>query len=210
MNKSNMSELNQISQLNMEDWCILVVFVKWAAGGSQGFLPESPWDRQPCEKGQGHQNWPCDSHLASCELLKLHVVQRHDCKLFCIHCDHCDLPSRQEFEFQGCQLQGPAADLLKAGASGRHLNNVKRDWFRKMGEMNYDHRMPWFFLESFAAKYFPKMGANWWKHLPCISFQTKPWVVNGIRLQSNGSMFLCGNMEKMDGMIAPSFLESQG
>ncbi|CAL1173183.1 unnamed protein product [Cladocopium goreaui] len=49
---------------------------------------------------------------------------------------------RKEFEFQGCQLQGPAADLLKAGASGRHLNNVKRDWFRKMGDMNYDHRAP--------------------------------------------------------------------
>ena len=89
-----------------------------------------------------------------------------------IHCDHCDLLLWQEFEFQGCQLQGPAADLLKAGASGRHLNNVKRDWFRKMGDMNYDHRVPWFFLASFSATYFPKKNAKWRKYPLWISFET--------------------------------------
>ena len=51
--------------------------------------------------------------------------------------------SRQEFEFQGFEMRGPAASLFKAGAVGRHQNNIKRDWHRQMGDMNYDHRVTW-------------------------------------------------------------------
>lgn len=49
----------------------------------------------------------------------------------------------QEFEFQGYEMRGPAASLFQAGSSGRHQNNIRRDWFRKMGDMNYDHRVTW-------------------------------------------------------------------
>ena len=51
-----------------------------------------------------------------------------------------DAQSLQEFEFQGCQMKGPAAALFGAGAKGRH---IKRDWFRQMGDMQFDHRVPW-------------------------------------------------------------------
>ena len=54
----------------------------------------------------------------------------------------------QEFEFQGHQLKGPAASLFQAGSAGRHQNNIKRDWFRKMGNMNYDHRVAWRLLHA--------------------------------------------------------------
>ena len=54
-----------------------------------------------------------------------------------------DAQSLQEFEFQGCQMKGPAAALFGAGAKGRHSNNIKRDWFRQMGDMQFDHRVPW-------------------------------------------------------------------
>ena len=40
-------------------------------------------------------------------------------------------------------MKGPAASLFQAGAAGRHQNNIKRDWFRKMGNMDYDHRAAW-------------------------------------------------------------------
>ncbi|CAK9028441.1 unnamed protein product [Durusdinium trenchii] len=40
---------------------------------------------------------------------------------------------RKEFEFQGHVLHGPAAALAKAGAVGKHQNNIRRDWFRRMG-----------------------------------------------------------------------------
>jgi len=40
-------------------------------------------------------------------------------------------------------MRGPAASLFQAGSSGRHQNNIRRDWFRKMGDMNYDHRVTW-------------------------------------------------------------------
>ena len=33
-------------------------------------------------------------------------------------------------------MRGPAARLCKAGAGGKHQNNIRRDWFRHMG----DHR----------------------------------------------------------------------
>jgi len=49
---------------------------------------------------------------------------------------------RKEFEFQGHEMKGPAASLFGAGAGGRHQNNIKRDWFRKMGDMDFDHRAP--------------------------------------------------------------------
>ena len=52
------------------------------------------------------------------------------------------IASGQEFEFQGHEFRGPAATLFKAGAVGRHQNNIKRDWFRQMGQMDYDHRAP--------------------------------------------------------------------
>ena len=52
----------------------------------------------------------------------------------------------KEFEFQGVQMRGPAASLGKAGAGGKHANNVRRDWFRQMGRMDVDHR---------AARIFP-------------------------------------------------------
>ena len=42
-------------------------------------------------------------------------------------------PIGQEFEFQGHVLHGPAAALAKAGAVGKHQNNIRRDWFRRMG-----------------------------------------------------------------------------
>lgn len=67
-------------------------------------------------------------------------------------------PQQQEFEFQGYELNGPAADLFKAGASGRFPNNVKRDWFRKMGDMNHDHRVAWFLkLVQFHLIFYPKL-----------------------------------------------------
>ena len=47
----------------------------------------------------------------------------------------------QEFEFQGYEMRGPAASLFKAGAVGKHQNNIKRDWHRQMGTMDYDHRV---------------------------------------------------------------------
>ena len=37
-------------------------------------------------------------------------------------------------------MRGPAANLFKAGAEGKHCNNIRRDWFRKMAKMKYDHR----------------------------------------------------------------------
>ena len=49
----------------------------------------------------------------------------------------------QEFEFQGYCMKGPVADLAKAGALGRHQNNIKRDWMRQMSDMNYDHHVAW-------------------------------------------------------------------
>ena len=55
----------------------------------------------------------------------------------------CSHHTAQEFEFQGHEMKGPAASLFGAGAGGRHQNNIKRDWFRKMGNMDFDHRAPW-------------------------------------------------------------------
>lgn len=46
----------------------------------------------------------------------------------------------QEFEFQGYTMRGPIATLFKAGAGGKHHNNIRRDWFRQLGNMKYDHR----------------------------------------------------------------------
>ena len=60
----------------------------------------------------------------------------------------------QEFEFQGHQMKGPAASLFQAGAAGRHQNNIKRDWFRKMGNMSYDHRVAWS-LPNAKIDFFP-------------------------------------------------------
>ena len=40
-------------------------------------------------------------------------------------------------------MRGPAATLEKAGAGGRHQNNVRRDWFRQMGHMDVDPRATW-------------------------------------------------------------------
>ena len=54
----------------------------------------------------------------------------------------CSHHTAQEFEFQGHEMKGPAASLFGAGAGGRHQNNIKRDWFRKMGDMDFDHRAP--------------------------------------------------------------------
>ena len=31
-------------------------------------------------------------------------------------------------------MRGPAAGLFRAGAEGKHLNNIRRDWFRKIGD----------------------------------------------------------------------------
>ena len=59
---------------NLDSWrCGISTFwffMKWVTGGNQGFLPQSPWDRQPCEKGQGHQNWWVWFTSASCQLKK--------------------------------------------------------------------------------------------------------------------------------------------
>ncbi|CAK9064142.1 unnamed protein product [Durusdinium trenchii] len=49
---------------------------------------------------------------------------------------------RKEFTFQGYEMRGPVAELVKAGGGGRHRNNVRRDWFRQMGRMDRDHRAP--------------------------------------------------------------------
>lgn len=37
-------------------------------------------------------------------------------------------------------MRGPIATLFKAGAGGKHHNNIRRDWFRQLGNMKYDHR----------------------------------------------------------------------
>ena len=38
-------------------------------------------------------------------------------------------------------MKGPAAAFGKAGAGGKHANNVRRDWFRRLGKMDLDHRV---------------------------------------------------------------------
>ena len=38
-------------------------------------------------------------------------------------------------------MRGPLLGLRKAGAQGAHQNNIRRDWFRKMGRMEVDHRV---------------------------------------------------------------------
>ena len=39
-------------------------------------------------------------------------------------------------------MRGPVASLGKAGASGKHVNNVRRDWFRQMERMEVEHHVP--------------------------------------------------------------------
>ena len=46
----------------------------------------------------------------------------------------------KEFAFQGVEMRGPAAGLGRAGAKGKHTNNIRRDWFRRMDRMELEHR----------------------------------------------------------------------
>jgi len=39
-------------------------------------------------------------------------------------------------------MKGPVAKLFSAGAEGKHQNNIRRDWFRRMANMKFDHRVP--------------------------------------------------------------------
>ncbi|CAL1167644.1 unnamed protein product [Cladocopium goreaui] len=85
---------------------------------------------------------------------------------------------RKEFEFQGHELKGPAASLFSAGASGRHQNNIKRDWFRKMSNMEYDHRAPIRYVDVPLWDY----GDDGWddsaKQMPYISPEDIiPWLM---------------------------------
>ena len=41
----------------------------------------------------------------------------------------------KEMKFHGVDMAGPAFDLQKAGASGRHKSNMQRDMLRKVSKV---------------------------------------------------------------------------
>ena len=60
-------------------------------------------------------------------------------------------------------MRGPAAKFFMAGAEGKHQNNIRRDWFRRMANMKFDHRVPKlkvpFYFEPSVDKCLERMGS---------------------------------------------------
>jgi len=52
----------------------------------------------------------------------------------------------EEFEWQGCRFGGPCAKFSLAGNKGKHPQNIKRDFLRRIDQTDPDQKVTW--LES--------------------------------------------------------------